>query len=173
MVCLIYFHVYNIGFLIIQLIKLSRHENIFAVVLYSTRLTQLLGWTHHQVKNFKNQIFRFLMIKLGCKVVPINNFQRQGCSSKWFEGNHEKTFEIDAYLPILQRFQLMLWAQCSKRCISKTAALIYVCDIPLESLLSGLIGGKFISRRGAISTRRARPTASVVLFVNLLSIFHT
>jgi len=42
-----------------------------------------------------------------------------------------------------------------------------MCDTPLESWLNGLIGGKFISRRYAISTRRARLTAiAVPLVVN-------
>jgi len=36
-------------------------------------------------------------------------------------------------------------ALCSKRCISEMAALICVRDAPLESLLNGLIGCKFIS----------------------------
>jgi len=44
---------------------------------------------------------------------------------------------------------------CSMRCISQTTALICMCDKPLENALNDLIGCKFISRRGAISTRRA------------------
>jgi len=48
---------------------------------------------------------------------------------------------------------------CSKRCISETAVLICKCDTPLERLLNGLIEGKFISHRDAMSNRRARPTA--------------
>jgi len=40
---------------------------------------------------------------------------------------------------------------------------------PLESLLIGLIGGKFISRGGAISTWRTHPTAIAVR----LLILHT
>jgi len=74
-------------------------------------------------------------------------------------------------MPILQRFQ------CNSRhgatflaLHSKTAAPIRMCL--LESVLNGLIGRKFISRRGAvINTRRARPTAMAVPFVEINHFF--
>jgi len=40
------------------------------------------------------------VVKRFCKVVPINNFQRQICSSNCFEDNRENAFEIDTCLPI-------------------------------------------------------------------------
>jgi len=46
----------------------------------------------------------------------------------------------------------------AKHGISVTAASICMCDTVMESSLNGLIGGKFILHRGAISTRRACPT---------------
>jgi len=54
---------------------------------------------------------------------------------------------------------------CSKHCISESDVLIGMCYTLLQSLLNGTIGGKFISRRGAISTRRERPTAITVPLV--------
>jgi len=53
----------------------------------------------------------------------------------------------------MEMVNIMMMALCSKHCISETAALICMCDTPLESLLNGLILDKFNSRRGAISTR--------------------
>jgi len=44
--------------------------------------------------------------------------------------------------------------------------LLRKCDISLESLLNGVIGGKFTSRKGAISTQRARSTAIAGPLVN-------
>jgi len=62
-------------------------------------------------------------------------------------------------------------ALCSKRCISETAASMCMCDTPLESLLNGRIGGKFISCIDIISTRRARPTAIAVHLVIVFYMF--
>jgi len=50
-----------------------------------------------ETENIKNR-FPLSNDKLDLlQVVPINNFQRQSCSSKWLEGNREIFFEIDAY----------------------------------------------------------------------------
>jgi len=46
-------------------------------------------------ENVKNLILHFQMI---------NNFNQQGCSSKYLEGNPEEIFEIDAYLLIFNDF---------------------------------------------------------------------
>jgi len=53
-------------------------------------------------KNFKHLSFRFQIIKLCCKDVLINNFQRQSCWSNCFEGNRENIFEIEAYFTLFQ-----------------------------------------------------------------------
>jgi len=37
------------------------------------------------------------MTKLCCKIVSINNFQRQSCSSKYLQDNQEKIYGIDAF----------------------------------------------------------------------------
>jgi len=60
-------------------------------------------------------------------------------------------------------------ALCSKCCISETATSICMRDTPLESLLNGQIGNKFISPRGAISTWWARPTAIAEYLVHFNS----
>jgi len=56
-------------------------------------------------------------------------------------------------------------ALCSKSCMSEMAAMICMCDTPLESLLNSLIGDKFISRRSLISTWWVQPTAISVPLV--------
>jgi len=78
---------------------------------------------------------------------------------------------------LISNFQLQMYAfyndfsahlamgLCCKRCISETAESICPCDTPLESVLNSLIGGKFISRKGVINTRRARLTAIAGLLV--------
>jgi len=116
-------------------------------------------------KNSKNRIFHFPIIKPCCKVVLINNFQRQSCSLKSLEGYRENVFEIDAYLGFLQWFQCMHLALvlCSMCCISETAPLICMCDAPLESIFNGLIGDRCAIIKHA---RWARPTAIAVLLVN-------
>jgi len=53
-------------------------------------------------KNAKNLIFHFQMIKLLCKVVSINNIERQSCLSKCLEGNRDKMLEIDAFYQIFK-----------------------------------------------------------------------
>jgi len=96
------------------------------------------------------------MIKLCCKVVPINNFQRQSSSSKCFEGNREQCSKFYPFHDDLSASLAM--ALCSNFrnwCID----LHRLCNTPLESLFNGLIGGKFTSSRGAMSTRRTRTTA--------------
>jgi len=45
---------------------------------------------------------------------------------------------------------------CSKCWLSEMEALIRICDTPLENILNSIIGGKFIARKGSISTQRAR-----------------
>jgi len=49
------------------------------------------------VKNAKNRIFHYQMIKLCGKVVPINKFQPQSWSSKCLKSNRKNCFEIDEY----------------------------------------------------------------------------
>jgi len=56
----------------------------------------------------------------------------------------------------------------SKCCISETAALLCMCDAPLESLLYGLIGGKFTLRRGTMNTQRTHPIMIDVFLVKFL-----
>jgi len=53
----------------------------------------------------------------------------------------------------------------------QTFALIFMCDSPLESLINGLMEGKFISCAGAISTWQARSTVITVPLVALRLIF--
>jgi len=89
------------------------------------------------------------MITLCCKVVPINNFQRQSCSSNCLEGNRENIFEIDAYLRFLQRIQ------CRPSQMRYVPSAVYVRNgciflcvfgyTPLESLLNGLSGYIYFS----------------------------
>jgi len=71
----------------------------------------------------------------------------------------------------------MYMVLCSNRCNSETAASRLSVSWPLrtivnpfvvnESLFNGLIRGTSISRKVSISTRRARPTATAVLLVQL------
>jgi len=116
-----------------------------------------------------NLNLHFQIIKLCYKVVSINNFLRQSCSSKCLEGNRENISKSLYIYPMYRPTHLAV-TLCSKRCISKTTASICMIqnDTALESLLNGLIGSTFISRPGALSTRRARPTTIVVPLVLLI-----
>jgi len=62
------------------------------------------------VKNAKNQIFLFQMITLCYKVVSINNFQRQSCSSRYLEWNQ-------SWKPFRKRCIFTLFTTISKLCI--------------------------------------------------------
>jgi len=53
---------------------------------------------------------------------------------------------------------------CSKCCISEMAAMVCMCDTPLDGLLNSVIGSNFIVRRGAIINIWQVP---VVLLSNL------
>jgi len=66
----------------------------------------------------KNRTFKFQMIKLCCKVIPINNFQRWSCASNWLESNRSNILKIDKYFRFLQRFQCTpRYGPSSNRCI--------------------------------------------------------
>jgi len=80
------------------------------------------------------------MIKVYCKFVPIDNFQRQNCSSKCLEGNREQFRNWC----ILQDFSAPLaMALCSMRCISETAHR-FVWLVCLTAALNGVNWGDFI-----------------------------
>jgi len=113
----------------------------------------------------------FHILKICCKVVPINNFQWKSCLSKNLDVYRENTFEIDACLSILQHFQgapltdainaLLYYS------ISEMAASIYMCDLLLERVLYGLIRSEFILHKGAISAQQAHSCTSCLYCVAL------
>jgi len=67
-------------------------------------------------------------------------------------------------------FISLAMALSSNHCISETGNAC--CCTPLESLLDGLIGGTFISRRRILSTRRERLTAIAVPLVGYHMLCH-
>jgi len=88
--------------------------------------------------------FPFKMMKLCCKV--------------W---SAQQRFEIDEYLPFCDDFSApVAIALCSKRCVPyfRNGCI----DLHVWHTVGKLIEDKSISRRGAISSRRARPTAIAV-----------
>jgi len=109
---------------------------------------------HLEVESVKNanRILHFQMITLSCKVFfPINNFQRQSCSSKCLEGNRENIFEA-THKYVLLRFP------CTPRYGAMFQTLYFrngCIGLHVRYTVEKLIGGTFISRKGAISTRRA------------------
>jgi len=97
------------------------------------------------VKKAKNRLVYFQMIKLGCKVVLINNFQRPSYSSKYLEGNHEK-FSKSINIYAFYDFSALTprYGAMSQALHFQNAAFICMCDAPLDILIDGLIGVKFI-----------------------------
>jgi len=106
------------------------------------------------------------MIKLCREVDPINSFQRRSCSSKYLEGMQSwKQFLNRCIFTHFTTILVLpsLWRYVPSAVFQKLLHwFAWLCNTPLESLLNGLIGGKFISRRGAIviNTLRA-PLVSV------------
>jgi len=100
------------------------------------------------------------MKALCCNVVQINNVQQLSCSSECLEGNRENISKSMHIYTVIITITMHAYAIAlySKRYISEMAALICMCDAPLESMLCGLNEASlFIG--DAISTRRMRLTA--------------
>jgi hypothetical protein len=96
-----------------------------------------------------------------------NNFQRRSCSSKCLAGNREQFSKFLRIYPFYNDFSAAALSVCtvSPKRMHRLLSVIYCWKV----ILNGLFGGKFISRRGAISTRWARHTAIAVPLVKCVT----